>query len=111
MSRLGGSTAVCFLFGIASATASELSLPFGVEGSYNLTLNYAVAMRMQDQDPALIDGTVDPLRPVVLPEGQVVGFERTGLPDTSNSDDGNRNFDKYSPVSYTHLTLPTIYSV
>ncbi|WP_084191323.1 DUF1302 domain-containing protein [Algiphilus aromaticivorans] len=97
--RLGGSTAVCFLFGIASATANELSLPFGVEGSYNLTLNYAVAMRMQDQDPALTDGTVDPLRAVVLPEGQIVGFERTGLPDTSNSDDGNRNFDKYSLIN------------
>jgi hypothetical protein len=81
------------------AGARSLSLPFDIKANYNLTLNYAVAMRMQNQDPALTDGTIDPLQPVVLPEGQIIGFERTGLPDTSNSDDGNRNFDKYSLIN------------
>ena len=82
------------------AGAAKLDLPFGIEGSYNLTLDYSLAMRMQDQHPELSDGQLDPLQLAVLPEpqGQVVGFERTGLPDRANFDDGNRNFDKYSLI-------------
>lgn len=98
--RLSGSAAIGFLLGVAPATAGQLDLPFGVEGSYNLTLGYAAAMRMQDQHPALTDGRMDPLELALFPDpdGQIVGFERTGLPDTSNFDDGNRNFDKYSLI-------------
>lgn len=82
-----------------AASAGDLALPFGVDANYNLTLTYAAAIRTQSPDPALIDGPVDPLRPAVLPDGQIVGFNRTGLPDTTNSDDGNRNFEKYSLIN------------
>lgn len=82
-------------------TAEALELPLGIDASYNLTLNYSAAMRMQDQDPELLDGRMDPLEVALAPEpeGQIIGFERTGLPDTSNFDDGNRNFDKYSLIN------------
>ena len=81
------------------AQATDFQLPFGVEGNYKMTLSYSAAMRMEDPDPALLNGELDPLVPRVFPEGQIVGFDRTGLPTATNSDDGNRNFDKYSLIN------------
>jgi hypothetical protein len=72
---------------------------WGIEGSYKATVGYSAAWRMEDPDPALIDGAVIPLEPVVLPPGQVVGFINSGLPRTINGDDGNRNFEKGDMVN------------
>ena len=84
------------------ARAGSLDL-WGTETEYKLTLNYAAAMRLRKQDPRLIDGPVDPLVPgaFVMEPGQppqLVGFTHTGLPNTINIDDGNRNFNRYSLV-------------
>jgi hypothetical protein len=78
-----------------SSTATAGTFDFwGIDGSYKATLGYAGAMRMEDPDPDLVDRPVDPLVPVVLPPGQVVGFTNTGLPEHYNYDDGNNNFEK-----------------
>ena len=84
------------------ARAGSLDL-WGTDTEYKLTLNYAAAMRLRKQDPRLIDGPVDPLVPgaFVMEPGQppqLVGFTHTGLPNTINIDDGNRNFNRYSLV-------------
>ena len=83
------------------AMANDLDLPFDVQGNYKLTLGYAMAMRMEKQDRSLTEGQIDPLRPVVFPEpqGQIIGFERTGLANTSNFDDGNRNFEQFDLIN------------
>ena len=89
-------TLVCGPVSAGSFDVGELS------GSYELTLNYGVGVRMQDQDQRLIAGEVDPLLITVLPGDrpgqppQLVSFGHTGLPTQINFDDGNRNFDKYS---------------
>lgn len=89
-------TLVCGPVSAGSFDVGELS------GSYKLTLNYGVGVRMQDQDQRLIAGEVDPLLITVLPGDrpgqppQLVSFGHTGLPTQINFDDGNRNFDKYS---------------
>ncbi len=67
---------------------------WGVDGTYKATVGYSGAMRMEDPDPALIDGAVIPLEPVLLPPNQIAGFINSGLPRTINGDDGNRNFEK-----------------
>lgn len=85
-----------------SAWAGSFDLPFDIDGSYKITTTYSLAVRMQEAHGALIDGEVDPFKSVVYvpPEfGQTIGFTNTGLPKTINLDDGNRNFDRYSPVN------------
>lgn len=79
------------LAGSSAAWAGSMSL-FGGDLQYKLTLNYGLAVRAKDPDPGLIDGPVDPLQSHVNENGQLVGFGRTGLPMTINTDDGNRNF-------------------
>lgn len=82
------------------ARAGSFDAPFDIEGSYKLTTTYALAVRMGDPSQALINGPIDPFEPGVLPnEFQVAGFTHTGLPTTINLDDGNRNFDRYSPIN------------
>ncbi len=83
---------------VQAGTASAFSL-FGIDGSYKVALGYSLAVRMGDPASELIDGPVDPLQPLVLPPGQAVGFIHTGLSTTINLDDGNRNFEKYSPIN------------
>lgn len=81
------------------AHATSFDLPFDVEGSYKFTLSYSAAMRMQSQHPLLTDGQLDPLEAQGPGNGQLVGFDRTGLPNTSNFDDGNRNFEQYDLIN------------
>ena len=81
-----------------SAMAGSFSL-LGLDASYKLSLGYSLAVRMGDQASALVNAPVDPLQPEVLPSGQAIGFTHTGLSTTINLDDGNRNFDKYSPIN------------
>ncbi|MDP3859457.1 MAG: DUF1302 family protein [Stagnimonas sp.] len=98
---LAGSLTVA---GAARAGSFEL---WGTEGDYKLTTNYALAMRTKHPDQALINSPVDPLvagGPVT--EGQLgpgqpaqpATFNHTGLPAAINSDDGTRNFKRYSLV-------------
>jgi hypothetical protein len=85
------------------ATAGSIDL-FGLTSlDYKLTLGYAVAMRMEDPDPALIDGPIDvqqvtlntdPLTCPTLPAPCIGSFGHTGMPTTILFDDGNRDFRK-----------------
>lgn len=67
-----------------------------VETTYKVTLGYGLSMRMEDPEPALIDGPVDPLESVPPNESEdgLPKFKHTGLPTTINFDDANRNFEK-----------------
>ena len=84
-----------------TASAGDFDL-FGLEGDYKLTLGYALAARTRKPAEALINGPVDPLQtggPVAasgMQPAQPASFGRTGLSSTINSDDGDRNFKKYS---------------
>jgi len=80
---------------------------WGTEGEYKLTTNYALAMRTKKPDERLINGPVDPLvagGPVAENQlgpgqpAQPATFHHTGLRNTINIDDGNRNFKRYSLV-------------
>jgi hypothetical protein len=83
-----------------SALAGSFDLPLDIDGSYKITTTYSLAVRARDPSPSLMDGAVDPFQAAVLPNGeQVVGFTHTGLPTTINLDDGNRNFDRWSPIN------------
>ncbi len=86
---------------LASGAASAGSFDFlGIDGSYKITTTYSLAVRARDPSEALINGPVDPFQAAVLPNGQqIAGFTHTGLPTTINLDDGNRNFDRWSPVN------------
>jgi hypothetical protein len=66
-----------------------------IQGEYKATVSYSGAMRMEDPDEALINGPIDPFR-TVLPSASnpFPGFTNSGLPQTINYDDGNRNFEK-----------------
>lgn len=88
----------------ASGTASAGSVDlFGIPAEYKFTLGYAQAVRMEDPDPALIDGPIDVMQvslntnPVdcpTLPTPCVGSFGHTGMPSTVLFDDGNRDFKK-----------------
>ncbi|MGH8461293.1 MAG: DUF1302 domain-containing protein [Stenotrophobium sp.] len=120
MTSLKGSSAGCGRMrgvGLAAAVATGVVLSStawagsyemmdGTTASYRLTLGYALAMRMKNPDQALINGAVDPFVPTVAPSNpgvsgsqQVVGFGHTGLSNTDNFDDGDRNFKKYSLIN------------
>lgn len=105
----------------AAAWAGNFSL-FGVETDYKITLGYATAMRMEEQDPALINGPID-IQQVELDANPATcptiasgtpclgGFGHTGLPDTTNFDDGNRDFKKGALLNnrvsaYGEMQLP-----
>ena len=102
----------------APASAGSIDL-FGLTNlDYKMTLGYAVAVRMEDQDPALIDGPIDiqqvqlNLDPTSCPSPPCIGgFGHTGLPDTTNFDDGNRDFNKGALLNnrasiYGEMQLP-----
>jgi len=89
-----------------NAQAGEFDF-WGTEGEYKLTTNYALAMRTKKPDTRLIDGPVSPLiagGPVAENQlgpgqpAQPATFNSTGLRNTINIDDGNRNFKRYSLV-------------
>jgi len=85
-----------------SSTASAGSFDlFGIETNYRLTLGYAVGMRMEEQDPNLIDGPIDQMIIAFDPiSGSIGAFTHTGLPITTNFDDGNRDFKKGSLTNH-----------
>jgi hypothetical protein len=91
------------VLGAQAAHAGDFSLGESIDGSYRLTLNYAVSMRTRDPAQALINGPIDPFQSEVAPDGQLVGFTHTGLPTTINFDDGNRNFKK-NALTHNRLT-------
>lgn len=86
-----------------SAIAGSIDL-FGVTAlDYKFTLGYAVAVRAEDQDPALLEGPVDTMQIAFTPAGSIPGpscpappcvgrFGHTGLAIQTNFDDGNRDF-------------------
>ena len=89
----------------SAAWAGTVDLPFGTEADYKLTFSYALAARTKHASQDLINGPVDPFQSMVVPTDnglptcqqdptrcQFVGFTHTGLPNTSNFDDGDRNF-------------------
>ncbi|HEY0974897.1 MAG TPA: DUF1302 family protein [Solimonas sp.] len=85
---------------LSPAQAGSFDAPFDIEGSYKLTTTYALAVRTRDPSQALINGPIDPFQTAVAPnEWQVAGFTHTGLPTTINLDDGNRNFERWSPIN------------
>lgn len=80
--------------------ANAASLNYGdLNADFKLTLNYGLAFRMLNPDPALINGPVDPFELHLDQVSQGSGFTHTGLPTTVNQDDGNRNFTKWSLVN------------
>jgi Protein of unknown function (DUF1302) len=90
-----------------AALAGSLDL-FGIPAEYKLTLGYATAMRMEDADPALIDGPIDVMQvslntnPVdcpTLPTPCVGSFGHTGMPTTVLFDDGDRDFKKHARLN------------
>jgi hypothetical protein len=82
------------------ALSASFDLPADIQGNVKITTTYSLAARMQDAHGALFDGPIDPFQPAVLPNGeQIIGFTNTGLPTTINLDDGNRAFDRHSPIN------------
>ncbi|MGH8506073.1 MAG: DUF1302 domain-containing protein, partial [Stenotrophobium sp.] len=89
-----------------TASAGSYEMMDGTTASYRLTLGYALSVRMKNPDNSLINGATDPFVPTVAPaqpgnpsSQQLVGFGHTGLSNTLNFDDGNRNFKKYSLIN------------
>lgn len=90
-------SAVCVLLTLVAGLA--LASPAGAESidlwglplEYKTVLSYAVALRMEDQEQALINGPIDPIQ--FQSDGK---FSHTGLPTTINFDDANRNFSQFS---------------
>ena len=95
-------TGVLWIAVAAPASAGSIDL-FGLTNlDYKVTLGYAVATRMEAQDPALIEGPVDtmlinftPIPSPSCPAPPCIGkFGHTGLPIQTNFDDGSRDFKK-----------------
>ncbi len=86
-----------------SAWAGSFDLFADIEGSYKITTTYSLAVRMRDPSQALINAEVDPFQSVAYPQpddfGRRIGFGHTGLPKSINLDDGDRAFERYSPVN------------
>ena len=101
VAAIGGAT----FSGPSSAGTVDLSsIMDGLNLDYKVVLGYAVAMRMKDQEQALIDGPIDTMQirfnatqAATNPASAgIESFGHTGLPITANFDDANRNFDKNS---------------
>jgi hypothetical protein len=107
---VGMRVAAGLLCGILAAPAWAGSFTlWGIDTDYKLTLGYAAAMRMEGQDPALVNGPVDTMQIDFTPAGSlplpgsacmtppcIGSFRHTGLPDTTNFDDGDRDFNQYA---------------
>lgn len=101
-------TLAAMMAGLCAGRAQAGSFDFwDTQGEYKLTLNYALAARTKKPDERLINGPVQDLEaggPVVADQlgpgqpAQPATFHNTGLPNTINIDDGNRNFKKFSLV-------------
>lgn len=84
--------------GAAQAGSFELGSDTTVD--YKVTVNYGLAVRTEKQDNRLINAPVEEFRSYLFPNipdgqpNQIFRFERQGLSQSINSDDGNRNFDR-----------------
>lgn len=93
--RIAGRTPQVLLGLLLLAAAAADGLDFsGLQVDYKLTLNYGLGIRMENPDPGLINGPLDPfeLHPEQFQDG--AAFTHTGYSTTINQDDGNRNFRK-----------------
>lgn len=63
---------------------------YGIDLAYSLKASYAAAWRLEDPDPRIIDTPGSPEVPVA---------EFLKYPESSNYDDGNRNFDQWAMVN------------
>ncbi|WP_093284326.1 DUF1302 domain-containing protein [Solimonas aquatica] len=100
-------TGFCALLGAQAAGAGTLDLGNEVELEYKLTVTYALAMRTKHADPRLTDAPVEEFSsylniPAAAPApgqpAQIFRFEGQGLSQSINSDDGDRNFDKWALI-------------
>ncbi|HET8882441.1 MAG TPA: DUF1302 family protein [Solimonas sp.] len=82
----------------AHAGSFELSDDTSID--YKATANYGLAIRTRDPDQRLINAPVEEFQSYLFPSvpdgqpAQVFRFERQGLSQSINSDDGDRNFKK-----------------
>ncbi|MGH8445519.1 MAG: DUF1302 domain-containing protein, partial [Solimonas sp.] len=99
--KLGG-WACAFGTAMMGTAANAGSFEFGGDTTldYKATANYGVAVRTEKQDQRLINAPVEEFQSYLFPQlpdgqpAQLFRFERQGLSQSINSDDGNRNFDK-----------------
>ena len=98
----GGRAVPYFLLGALALAgpAQAGSFDIGdVHADYKLTLNYGVAMRMKEQNNALINGPIDDFQLNLSGIANGTGFTHTGLPTTVNEDDSDRNFKQFSLIN------------
>lgn len=99
----------CAIAVAAAAPVFAGSLDLGSETSldYKATANYGLAIRTRDPDQRLINAPVEefqsylygvPTSPAPGQPAQIFRFERQGLSQSINSDDGDRNFKKGSLI-------------
>jgi len=102
--HLAGS--LCAIAAAAALPAHAGSFEFGDETTldYKATANYGLAIRTRDPDQRLINAPVEEFQSYLFPSvpdgqpAQVFRFERQGLSQSMNSDDGDRNFKKGSLI-------------
>jgi hypothetical protein len=85
--------------GLCAADASHAgTYALGDDGEfhYQVTLNYGLAVRTGTPSNELINGPMDPFQIGSLAQGTFV--THTQLPQTVNSDDGDRNFKQWSLI-------------
>ena len=82
------------------AHAGSVNL-FGLDADWKVTLGYAIAARTRNASQALINDAVDVQQVTLDPSPGACGtppcigsFGHTGLPNSTNFDDGNRDFKK-----------------
>src|SRR3546814_14580293 len=96
---------VCAVAVAAATPAFAGSFEFGGDTTldYKATANYGLAIRTRDPDQRLINAPVEefqsylygvPTSPAPGQPAQIFRFERQGLSQSINSDDGDRNFKK-----------------
>lgn len=87
--------AILLWAGSASAWAGSFEFDNGLSGRYTLSLGYALAMRTEAPDAALVNGPIDP---------------QTGLPTTMNYDDGDRNFKQGALINNRASALAELFT-
>ena len=105
--EIGGGLAAAMAMALASgpAAAGSFDLWDGASLDYKLTTSYALAMRMNNPNNALVNGPIDQFQSYLFPVAQpnqppqIFSFTHTGLPTTINYDDGDRNFKAGSLIN------------
>ncbi|HVT36483.1 MAG TPA: DUF1302 family protein [Nevskiaceae bacterium] len=87
------------------AQAGTVDLGNEVELEYKLSVSYALAMRTRNADARLTDAPVEEFQSYLIDlnvgpgqPSQLFRFERQGLSQSMNSDDGDRNFKKWALI-------------